>query len=184
MNNATTATWTLENIRESTSCFSWMEEYRYEWAPLVQNAVSQSIEGKTVLILTDESRKWFGSYILNSINALSKNRPLLPFYQLSKSFPHFTSLRSKEELQILEDMLDISYPNGYYIWYIGRSDHHHTKLTYRRDNSFMWILDEELQNAFTMRSSDPLLDIKLLQLYKLFDDTLSATLFGELDLEA
>ncbi|SFV60528.1 DNA replication regulator family [hydrothermal vent metagenome] len=175
--------WTLETIREEDSSFSWMEEYRFEWAPLVQNAVSQSIEGKTVLILTDESRKWFGSYILYAINSLSKNRPLFPVYQLSKSFPHFSLLRSKEDLQLLEDMLDISYPNGYYIWYIGRSDHPHTKLTFRKENSFIWAFDEEVANAFSLRSSDPLLDIKLLQLYKLFDATLSATLFGELDLE-
>ena len=30
----------------------------------------------------------------------------------------------------------------------------------------------------------PLLDIKLLQLYKLFDNTLSAALFGELELDS
>jgi len=174
--------WTLDTIREEESSFSWMEEYRYEWAPLVQNAVSQSIEGKTVLILTDESRKWFASYILNSINELRKNRPLFPVYQLSKSFPHFSLLRSTEDLQLLEDMLDISYPNGYYIWYIGRSDHPYSKLSLRKDNSFLWVLDQKVPNAFSLRSLDPLLDIKLIQLYKLFDHTLSATLFGELDL--
>ena len=66
--------WTLETIREEESCFSWMEEHRYEWAPLVKSAVSQSIEGKTVLVVTDESRRWFGKYILHSINDLQKNR--------------------------------------------------------------------------------------------------------------
>jgi hypothetical protein len=45
-------------------------------------------------------------------------------------------------------------------------------------------MDEEVQNSFALRTSDPLLDIKLLQLYKLFDNTLSAALFGDLDLEA
>lgn len=174
--------WTLDTIREEESHFSWMEEHRYEWAPLVKNAVSQTIEGKTVLILTDESRKWFGSYILSTINDLRQNRPLFPVYQLAKSFPHFSSLRSKEDLQLLEDMLDISYPKGYYIWYIGRSDHPNTKLSFRKDNSFLWIFDQEAPNAFSLRSLDPLLDIKLLQLFKLFDQTLSATLFGELDL--
>ncbi len=176
--------WTLDTIREDESGFSWMEEYRYEWAPLVRNAVAQSIEGRTVLILTDSPRKWFSNYILNAVNDLAKNRPLLPFYQLSKSFPNLDTLHSTSDLQLLEDMLDISYPNGYYIWYIGRSDHLFTKLSYRADNSFLWIMDQEVQNAFTMRSSDPLLDIKLLQLYNLFDKTLSAVLFGELDLEA
>ena len=176
--------WTLDTIREEDSCFSWMEEHRYEWAPLVKSAVSQSVEGKTVLIITDESCKWFGKYILNSVNDLRKNRPLLPFYQLSEAFPHLSGLNSSNELQLLEDMLEISYPNGYYIWYIGKADHPYTKLAYRSDDSFLWVMDEEIPNAFALRSSDTLLDIKLLQLYKLFDNTLSATLFGELDLES
>jgi len=176
--------WTLDTIREEESCFSWMEEYRYEWAPLVKSAVSQVVEGKTVLIVTDESHKWFGKYILNSINELSKNRPLLPFYQLSDCFPNLQNLHNTQEMQLLEDMLDISYPNGYYMWYIGKGGHPYTKLAYRCDDSFLWILDEEVQNSFAFRSTDPLIDIKLLQLFKLFDNTLSAALFGELDLES
>ncbi len=176
--------WTLETIREEESCFSWMEEYRYEWSPLVKSAVSQVVEGKTILVVTDEYRKWFGKYILNGINDLSKNRPLLPFYQLTDSFPNLNNMHSTQDIQLLEDMLEISYPNGYYIWYIGRGDHPYTKLAYRNDNNFLWVLDEEVQNSFALRSADTLLDIKLLQLYKLFDMTISAALFGDLDLES
>jgi hypothetical protein len=176
--------WTLETIREEESCFSWMEEYRYEWAPLVKSAVSKSMEGKTALIVTDESHKWFANYILNSINDLKKNRPLLPFYSLTSAFPNLQGMKSTQDLQLLEDMLDISYPNGYYIWYIGRGDHACTKIAYRNDDSFLWVMDEEVQNSFSLRSSDPQVDIKLLQLFKLFDATLSAALFGDLDLES
>ncbi len=176
--------WTLDTIREEESCFSWMEEYRYEWAPLVKSAVSQVLEGKTVLIITDEPRRWFGKYILSRVNELQKNRPLLPFYQLTDIFPNLQNLTSAQELQLLEDMLDISYPNGYYIWYIGKGGHPFTKEAYRNDDSFLWIMDEEVQNSFSLRSSDPLLDIKLLQLYKLFDMTISEALFGDLDLES
>jgi hypothetical protein len=176
--------WTLETIREDESCFSWMEEHRYEWAPLARSAVSQSIEGKTVLILTDEPRKWFGKYIVNTVNDMQKNRPLLPFYQLSESFPNLHNSHNTQGLELLEDMLDISYPNGYYIWYIGKGDHPYTKLAYRGEENFLWILDEEVQNSFALRSVDTLLDIKLLQLFKLFDNTLSAVLFGDLDLDA
>lgn len=175
--------WTLDTIREEESSFSWMEEYRYEWAPLVKSAVSQTIEGKTALIVTDDPRQWFGNYILNNINDLNKNRPLLPFYLLAGCFPSLQNIHSTQSLELFEDMLDISYPNGYYIWYIGKGDHPYTKLSYRNDDSFLWILDEEVQNSFTLRSSDTLLDIKLLQMYKLFDSTLSASLFGDLDLE-
>jgi hypothetical protein len=45
-------------------------------------------------------------------------------------------------------------------------------------------MDEEVQNSLSLRSSDALLDIKLLQLYKLFDATISAALFGDLDFES
>ena len=176
--------WTLDTIREEESCFSWMEEYRYEWAPLVKSAVSQILNGKTVLVVTDESHKWFGKYVLNSINELKKNRPLLPFCQLVDIFPNLQSLTATQDLQLLEDMLEISYPNGYYIWYIGKGSHPYTKFAYRSDESFLWIMDEEVQNSFALRSSDPLLDIKLLQLFKLFDTTLSAALFGDIDLES
>ncbi len=176
--------WTLDTIREEESCFSWMEEYRYEWAPLVKSAVSQVIEGKTILIVTDESREWFGKYVVSAVNDLSKHRPLLPFYQLTENFPQLHSMHASSEIELLEDMLDISYPNGYFIWYIGRGDHPLTKLSYRNQDNFLWVLDEEVQNSFALRSSDPLLDIKLLQLHKLFDITLSAVLFGELAFES
>lgn len=176
--------WTLEAIREEESCFSWMEEYRYEWAPLVKNAVNHIISGKTVLIITDEQRKWFGKYILNSVNDMTKNRPLLPFYQLAECFPGLNMVKNSEEIQLLEDMLEISYPNGYFIWYIGKGEHPYTKLAYANDDSFLWILDEEVQNSFSLRSSDPHLDVKLIQLFKLFDATLSAALFGDLELES
>jgi len=175
-------TWTLEAIRHEESDFSWMEEYRYEWAPLVKSAVSQMLEGKTVLIVTDEHYKWFGQYIINSVNDLRKSRPLLPVYNLTDCFPNLREVNSTQDLQLLEDMLDISYPGGYYIWYIGKGDHPYTKIAYRNEDSFLWIMDEEVQNSFAFRSSDPLLDIKLLQLYKLFDTTLSAALFGDLEL--
>ncbi len=176
--------WTLETIREEESCFSWMEEYRYDWAPLVKSAVEQMFEGKTVLVLTDQSHEWFSKYIVSAINNLSKNRPLLPVYSLLSCFPNLASMKSTQDIELLEDMLDISYPNGYFIWYIGKGDHPNTKLVYRNENSFLWVMDEEVQDSFLFRSADPLLDIKLLQLYKLFDDTLSATLFGDLDLES
>ncbi|QOR61509.1 HobA family DNA replication regulator [Sulfurovum sp. ST-21] len=175
--------WTLETIRDE-DCFSWMEEYRYEWAPLAKNAVSQILEGKSVLLLTDVPRKWFGRYILENVNVLQKSRPLLPVFPMEEMVPGIGTFSSTQELQLLEDMLDISYPNGYFIWYIGKGDHPFTKFAYRCNDSFLWIMDEEVENSFLLRSSDEMLDIKLLQLYKLFDKTLSEALFGDLDLES
>jgi hypothetical protein len=176
--------WTLDTIRKEDASFSWMEEHRFDWSPLVKNAISQSIEGKTVLVITDDERKWFESYILTNINDLKKGRPLLPFYSLKSCFPQISSIKTTHDIDLLEDMLDISYPQGYYIWYIGKGDHVHKKLCDRGDDNFLWVMDDDIADALTLRASDPLLDIKLLQLYRLFDNTLLAALFGDLDLEA
>ena len=43
------------------------------------------------------------------------------------------------------------------------------------------MFDEDFNNAFTLKSYDKTLDIKLLQLYRLFDSSLNATMFGEVD---
>ena len=174
--------WSLEAIRNEESCFSWMEEYRYDWAPLVKSATAKILEAQSILLVTDDENHWFGDYVATKINLLQNNRPLLPFYQLKALFPDLSSVISTQEIELLEDMLDISYPNGYFIWYIGSGDHPYTKLAYRSDENFLWIIDEEVQNSFPLRGSDALRDIKLLQLFKLFNQTIDAALFGELEL--
>lgn len=176
--------WTLKTIRDEGSDFSWMEEYRYEWSPLVESAVSKIVEGQSVLLLTDNENQWFGDYVAGRINRPQYNRPFLPFYQLKAMFPGISTVINTQEIELLEDMLDISYPNGYFLWYIGCGDHFNTKLAYRNDENFLWIIDEEIQNSFPLRGSDALLDIKLLQLFKLFNQTIDAALFGELDMQS
>lgn len=175
--------WTLDAIREESSSFSWMEEHRHYWAPLVRGAVKQIIDGKSVMLVTDEDRKWFAKYILNKVNQLGNHRPFLSFFQLVEIFPRLSELQNVHDIELLEDLLEISYPNGYFVWYIGKGNHPYTKLALRSDDNFLWIMDEEIQNSFLFRTADSHLDIKLLQMYKLFDQTLSAYLFGELDLE-
>jgi hypothetical protein len=83
----------------------------------------------------------------------------------------------------MEDMLDISFPGGYFIWYIGDSAYNYTKIAYHNDENFLWVMNDEVPNSFPFRDSDPLLDIKLIQLYKLFDQTVEAVLYGEVDLD-
>jgi hypothetical protein len=175
--------WTLETIREE-DCFSWMEERRYDWAPLVRNALAQLVEGKTMLVATDAPRKWFGRYVVDHINLPEKNRPFFPVFSFDDIFPHSGRLGSAQDLELAEDMLDIAFPAGYFIWYIGKSEEGPMSFVHRRDNGFLWILDETIGDSFYLRGSDEMLDIKLLQLFKLFDKTLSEALFGELDIEA
>jgi len=172
--------WTLRTIREERSDFSWMEEFRFDWTPLVRSAVDRIAEGQTVLILTDERREWFGRYILETVNRPGSKRPYFPFYPLESIFPGIRSLEQTHEIELLEDMLSISFPNGYFLWYIGEGDPVYTKLAYRSEENFLWLLDDQVPGSFSLSGTDPLLDIKLLQLYRLFDRTLEAVLFNEI----
>jgi hypothetical protein len=175
--------WTLEVIREDHSDFSWMEELRFDWTPLVKSALEKMVAGQTVLIVTDDKRKWFSKYIRNAVNCPDKGRPFLPIYDLQSCFPSLQSVRDNQDMDLLEDMLDISFPNGYFIWYIGDSKYTYTKISFRNDENFLWVMNDQVPNSFPFRDSDPLLDIKLIQLYKLFDKTVEAVLCGEVDID-
>jgi len=63
---------------------SWLEERRYEWSPVVGNAIAKILEGQTVIILTDEQNQWFEKYIIQHINRPGMSRPLLPFFSLMR----------------------------------------------------------------------------------------------------
>jgi len=175
--------WTLDTIREEDSSFSWMEECRYDWVPVVQSAVNKIIEGQTILLLTDEKRAWYAKYVASKINSLHYERPFLPIYTLKSMFPDLDKMNNTQELDLLEDMLDISYPNGYFIWYIGSADSAYTKFAFRSDENLLWIIDGDVPNSFYLRAGNSSLDIKLIQLFKLFNKTINAGLFGEINLD-
>ncbi len=175
--------WTLEAIRSEHSDFSWMEEFRFDWVPPIKSAVSRIVEGQSVLILSDFDSEWFESYLLHSINHPKKRRPYIPFYPLKGIFPNLSEIETTQDLQLLEDMLEISFPNGYLIWYIGDGQHRYSKIAYRNDTNLLWLFDEQIPGSFSLRKHDPLLDIKLLQLYRLFDRTIEAVLFNEVALD-
>ena len=174
--------WTLEAIREEPSDFSWMEEHRYDWVPLAKSALERIVEGQAVLLLTDPRRRWFEHYILNAVNAPAKERPFLPIHSLGSLFPHLQEIDTSDRVALLEDMLEIAYPQGYLIWYIGEGGHPYTKIAYRNEENFLWLINEEVAGSFVLRDTDPLLDIKLLQLYRLFDKSIEATLYGQVEL--
>jgi hypothetical protein len=174
--------WTLEAIRKEPSDFSWMEEQRYDWVPLAKSALQRIVEGQAVLLLTDPKRRWFEHYILNAVNAPAKERPFLPVQSLQAIFPNLQAIDSTARIALLEDMLDIAYPQGYFFWYIGEGSHPYTKLVYRNEDNFLWLINEEVAGSFVLRDADPLLDIKLLQLYRLFDTSIAASLYGQVEL--
>jgi hypothetical protein len=80
-------------------------------------------------------------------------------------------------------MLDISHPNGYFIWYIGSADSIYSKFVFRNDENLLWIIDGDVPNSFYLREGNTSLDIKLIQLFKLFNKTIDASLFVEISIE-
>jgi hypothetical protein len=174
--------WTINTIREDKLIGSWLEERKYDWTPLVSKSIERLInKERTVLVLTDDDRDWFLKYILTNINSSSSQRPYLPFYDFKSFVDKTNTLRNENDINLIQDMLNISFPNGYYIWYIGRSSHQNANIAKMFKNSFMWIFDEEIPNSFYLSSREEALDMKLLQMFRLYNKTLSGVLFAQLD---
>ncbi len=175
------AQWSLDAIREEGGSLSWLEEYRFEWSKTTAFALEQILNGKTIILITDEKRKWFEHYILSSMNGLLLERPLIPIISIDNIYTHYNNVSGGETIDIIDDMISLSYKDDYFFWYIGRGDDKRSDIAKRKDESYFWIFDEDFNNAFTLKSYDKDLDIKLLQLYKLFDASLNAAMFGEVD---
>lgn len=175
------AQWSLDAIREEGGCFSWLEEQRFDWTTTTSQALEQILCGKTLILITDEKRKWFETYILEHLNSYSLERPLIPIVSIDAVYSHYNNVSGGEMLDIVEDMISMSYREDYFFWYIGKGEDKRADLAKRKDTSYFWIFDEDYLNAFTMKSYDKLIDIKLLQLYRLFNASLNAAMFGEVD---
>jgi hypothetical protein len=178
------SSWTLERIRDEGSSMNWMEERKFDWVPLAASAIDRLINAQTFLLITDRKREWFARYILSRLNRYDGDRPLLPIVSLGTVFPYIDQLKDDEQMSVLEDMLSLSFPAGYTFFYIGTGKDQRSQIAKRKDNSFIWLLDENVQNSFYLDSKDENLDIKLIQLITLFDKSIDATLFSEVDLES
>jgi hypothetical protein len=175
------AQWSLDAIREEGGSLSWLEEDRFEWSKTTAYALEQILNGKTIILITDEKRKWFENYILTSINGINLDRPFIPILGIDSIYTHYNAINGGEMIDMLDDMISQSYKNDYFFWYVGKGDDKRSDIAKRKDESYFWIFDEDFNNAFTLKSYDTSLDIKLLQLYKLFNASLNAAMFGEVD---
>ena len=175
------AQWSLDAIREEGGSLSWLEELRFNWTTTTAHALEQILSGKTIILITDEKRKWLENYILTNINGVSMERPPIAVISIDSIYPHYNNVSGGEMIDMVDDMIAQSYKNDYFFWYIGKGEDKRSDIAKRQDNSYFWIFDEDFNNAFTLKSYDNLLDIKLLQLYKLFNASLNATMFGEVD---
>ncbi len=171
--------WMLRTIREESNhgiLSGWLEEDRFKWTKLVSNTLIHLMNGTSFLLICDSQRKWLKHYILTHINHPQKNRPSIPILD----FP--LSLENSSNFQDIRDVLNIAYKD-YGFFYIGKRNSPLAELAIGHENSFLWILDEAIQNAFYLDSKHPMLDFRLLQLYKIFDLSIHHSMFCKFDLE-
>ena len=170
---------TLENIRAGGNFMAWMESRRLEWAPLMAARLKYVLEGHTFVLMCDESRSWYEEYFLKNINAKA-SRPMLPFVSLSSIYRK--KIQNQEDIALLNDLLELTFPNGYIYFHIGSANDKQSQIAKSKDDSLLWLFDEQLQNSFYLNSKDKDLDIKLISLFKLLDMSLDAILFSKVSL--
>ncbi len=167
----------VENINRMP--LQWLELMRDTWTPLVTKAISFIINGGTFLLCVDSKRLWLKHYILNNLNNSEANRPFVPVYGLDS---HLINLLEANQTDAVKDILDMSY-QSYAMWYIGKSDSVLAEFSLELRESFLWVLDDSLEHSFTLQSNDCNLDFKLLQAYRIFEQTLFSGICGEFDIE-
>jgi len=170
---------TLENIRKGGVFLSWMEARRLEWAPLIATRLKYLLEGRTFILVCDEQRAWYEKYFLKNINA-KLSRPMLPFISLDALCNR--KIQDLEDIELLNDLLSLSFPNGYIYFYIGTIADQKSQIARSKDDSLLWLFDKQLQDSFYLDSKDKDLDAKLIMLYKLFDESLDAILFSRINI--
>ncbi|PAF49867.1 hypothetical protein BKH41_00770 [Helicobacter sp. 12S02232-10] len=176
--------WMLKVIREEGDKVAlmsgWLEMDRYQWISLVSRTISHILNGGVILVCTDEEREWFGRYIVSSINRFGgQSRPMMPIFDFSGAFPKKSALK---ETSLVNDMLSISYKD-YIFWYIGKTSIPLANLALSKENGFLWIFDESVQDGIMLSSLDAMIDYKLIQLFRIFEEALFGALFGKIILE-
>ena len=161
--------------------YKWMEERRLDFVPLLSVFLNQILDAKSVLIITDEKRKWYGDYLLSKINNFNEFKPqFFPFYVLENVVPQIKEAKHPEQYDMIEDMLEVSF-NDYIFWYIGQETPM-LKFARKKPDSFYWIMDNDLSKNFYLKSTDIYLDNKLLNLADLVNKSLNAAVFGEIEI--
>jgi hypothetical protein len=107
---------------------------------------------------------------------------MLPFLDFKALVSNIDKIDTDADIEYVTDYLDICLPNGYQFMYIGKAQDKRIKLPNKREDSFMIAFDDELPRSFYLSSLDASLDTKLLQIFKLFNLTISETLFGNIDI--
>lgn len=170
--------WSIEAIRREPS-MSWIDERREEWTPILASKLKFLLDGRAFIVFCDDEREWFDDYVVSKINNHTNQRPLLPFFSLKCLYPNFKNIKTKEEMELVDDMLNIAFSNGIVYFYIGRGNDSYAQIAKRKEDSYMWLINEHAQNSFYINGKDDWLDVKLIQLFTLFDKSVNAALFNE-----
>jgi len=171
---------TLKLIRDKN--IRWMEEKRLEWIPLISNFISNVLDGKSVFLITDYKRRWFGSYVINKLNNFQDFKPsFIPIYDLNILVPQLEYAKTDDHYAMIEDMLNISFNENFIFWYVG-VETPQLKFARSKPESFFWIMDMDLHKNFFLKSIDENLDKKLIDLAYLVNESLKASIFGEIEI--
>lgn len=176
--------WMLNSIRDEAEKFAsiggWLELERFEWTGIVNRIIFHMLNGGSLLVCADNDRQWFVKYIISNINKLGgRSRPIIPVFELKNFIGNDNFFK---DTSLINDALDIAYKD-YAFWYIGKSNTEFSNLSFSKENSFLWVLDESIQNGLKLSSNDAMLDYKLIQLFKIFEKALFGTIFGKINLE-
>ena len=169
-------TWSVTAMRSEPG-LEWLEDRKEDWTPLLASKLKFLHDGFAFIVICDDERSWFSEYIIKKINSSTTSRPLLPFFSLRSLYRG--GVNSLEDALLLNDMLSLAFANGFIYFYIGNGNHPLAKIAKSHEDSYLWLIDERLQNSFYMSESDPSLDLKLIQLFKILDKSIDAVLFDE-----
>lgn len=170
----------IKRIIQDDPSFAWLNEQKERVALLFSQNLRSMLDGKAFVIVTDENSEWYEKYFLQKINENTSERPFLPFYSLKNLYSNFANLKSKDEILLVDDLLNLTFANGFIYFYIGAKNSPRFELIRNNENTFLWILGENSdESLFSIGGSGVDLDIKLLKIYEIFDKSVNVSLFDE-----
>ncbi len=177
--------WILDFIREDCKRWAndrgWLELERNLWADTAIRTIRHILDGGTLLVATDNKRAWFETYVLSKFYYAGQQRPMLPIFSLNKIFPKDFVIQ-KENIDNIHNMLSIAYKD-YMFWYIGETNNSIADLCMSQGYGLFWVMNEGIKNSFYIKAGDEFLDYKLIEMLKLFEETLYAAILNKITLE-
>ena len=173
--------YTLDIIRQNGTSMSWLEEKRLEFAPLLSSRLKLLIQdSRPFIFICDDERAWYEEYFSSNINSRS-HRPFVPFFSLKSLCKN--TISTSNDIALLNDLLELSFPNGYVFFYVGLSTNKMAQVAKSKDDSLLVVFDDKnIHNSLYIPLKESNLDSKLISLYKFFDSSLEAILLSKVNI--